>query len=281
MKKLIYLIFVLFVIACNEKETGITEISNDSLIYAITDNADYEIGKYVLSPTKIVCDSLKKNGFEDLIFVYYPRKFIDRKGNKYILEEFGDSVYIPSSLVIPLPDSQLVSKNDYVLTWWQKGTGMQRAIVLSNEPTATPLVYYVDNQYYFYYDENDPNLWIDTLEKGSFLKIEDKLMPGRSCCVSSEYLSTFYTIINVLGTKILALSWSGDLKIFNENQVELVPMDTKFSANDSVFVPYLGTYTYGKVKSTFKDIGKMKVNILFIDTTMQINANIFDSFKIE
>lgn len=282
MKKYFFILFsVLLIFSCNTENENIQEENSESLLNKTPGNTVENIGEYVLSPSKASYDSLLKKGFGDVIFVYYPRKYLSNNDSTFFLEEFGDTIEIPISLVVPLPDSQMVAKGDIVLTWWQNGTGMQRAVVLSKEPTITPVVYYLDNQYYFYYSDNDPTFWIDTLKANSFLKIEDKIMPGRSCSVTGEYISTFYTVINFLGNNIMALSWSGDLEIFQSGVCEIVPFNQNFEVGDSVFTPYLGTFSHGTVKSVFPDIGKMKVTIDFIDTVMVINTSMFDTFKIE
>lgn len=282
MKKLVlfFLIFVFFV-SCVEVVENEPETKNESLLVKTPSNTIKNIGKYVLSPSKEAYDSLLVKGYGDVIFVYYPRKFVDTIDGYFLLQEFNDTIKIPNSLVVPLPDTQMVVKGDVVLTWWQSGTGMQRALVLSSKETATPIVYYLDNQFYYYYANDDPLFWIDTLPAGTFLKITDDIMPGRSCSVAGEYVATSYTIINNLGTKVMALSWSGALNVFTTGACEIVPINVKFSEGDSVFTPYLGTYTHGTVKNVYEDIGKMKVAINFIDTIIVITSNIFDTFKIE
>lgn len=277
-----FLLVIIFFVSCSD-EVQVEDSSefSENILFQTPSNTVIDVGKYVLSPSKANYDSLLANGIENVIFVYYPRNFIKSEKDFLYLKEFGDTIEMPKSITIPLPDSQMVSKGDVVLTWWQNGTGMQRALVLSKEPTYTPTVYYLDNQYYFYYSDNDPLFWIDTLMPSSFLKIEDKLMPGRSCSITGKYVSSFYTIINSLGYKLVVMSWSGDLQIVSTKECEIVPMNTTFEVGDSVSVPYLGTYTNGTVKTVYDDIGKMMVKINFIDTTMVIKATIFDSFKIE
>ena len=284
MKKSFYFIIViLFLTSCiQDIEDELHQQNSKEFLFQTPSHRISEFGEFVLSPSKANFDSLQKKGFSsENIFVYYPRKYIKKNDNYFILEEFYDTIKIPNSLVIPLPDSQKVSKGDIVLTWWQKGTGMQRALVLNDKPTCTPTVYYLDNQYYFYYSNNDPLFWVDTLEANTFLKVEDKVMSGRSFSVKGEYITSFYTIINFFGPKILGLSWAGDLKIINSNLCKLVPMNTKFVIGDSVFVPYFGTYVCGTVKKTFTDIGQISVAIDYFDSEKVIKTSIIDSYKIE
>ena len=281
-KNIFLIILFLFLSSCFEEiEEESSKKNEQNFLFQTPSNRITQYGDYVLSPSKTNFDSLLEKGFSsENIFVYYPRKYVNKTTDYFFLKEFNDTVKIPNSLVIPLPNNQKVSKGDIVLTWWQKGTGMQRALVLSDEPTFTPTVYYLDNQYYFYYSNDDPLFWVDTLKANSFLKIEDKVMPGRTFSVKGEYLTSFYTIINFFGPKILGLSWAGDLQILNSNQCKLVPWDINFEIGDSVFVPYFGTYVEGVVKNTYKDIGQLNVTIDYFDAKKTIKTSIIDSYKI-
>lgn len=285
MKQIIYFIFVILLLFSCTQDTEKKDIHKEDTKDFLFTNPSYRItnfGEYVLSMSKTNYDSLHKKGFSsENIFVYYPRKYISKTDDFFVIEEFNDTIKIPSSLVIPLPDSQKVKKGDIVLTWWQKGTGMQRALVLNDKPSCTPTVYYLDNQYYFYYSNNDPLFWVDTLAPNTFMKIEDKIMSGRSFSVKGEYLTSFYVIINFMGPKILGLSWAGDLKLINSKNCKIVPINIEFEIGDSVFVPYLGTYVNGIVKNIFADIGQMKVTIDYFDSEKVIKTSIIDSYKIE
>ena len=56
----------------------------------------------------------------------------------------GQDIEMPNALIIPIPQGQTAKKGDIVLTWWQSGSGMERAIVTDDSNPASPKVCYLD-----------------------------------------------------------------------------------------------------------------------------------------
>ncbi len=275
-------IILLLLFSCNGiKDSSDKEEKKEKKHFLIKKNWNLKPDDVVLAPSKSSFDSAISNGLENSLFVFYPRTVIKQLKDSVVLNQIGDTVLMPNSLVIPLQENKKAVAGDIVLTWWQSGTGMQRAIVLNKDSSYTPVVYYIDNQYSFYSAVTDVKFWIDTLAPNSFVVLKDSMMSGRSIRVKKEYYSTFYIVINVTNKKVLALSWAGNLELFDIQKCQLVPFSQNFEKGDSVSVPYLGTYSQGTVKTVWPDIGKIKVKILFIDEYLEIYANMFDSFKID
>jgi len=282
-KKILFVLLVsISLFSCKEKniKTETDSLTNIIKLELLGIDLNFDSASFVLAPSKSCYDSAQIKGLKYSLFVFYPRKYISSKEKFSLLEEIGDTVLIPDDLIIPLRKNQEVKQGDVLLTWWQSGTGMQRAIVLSAKNPLRPVVYYLDNQFYFYYDENDPTFWIDTLKENSYNILDEKWCSGRSIIVEQNGVSSFYIVINSNTDKILALSWSGTVGIFDKKICKLIPLFQNFNKGDSVLAPYLGTYSKGVVKSTFKDIGKMKVEIQFYDTTMTSKVSIIDVLKL-
>ncbi len=279
MKKIAIILFILsFFISCSLPKKG---NNKTNVFFSTTKKIKVHAGDYVLAPSKANYDTAMLRGIENTLFVFYPRKVLGETDTSVILEEYGDTSNIPFYLVIPMQRNKKVIAGDIVLTWWQKGTGMQRAIVLNKDSSARPVVYYIDNQYSLYSPATNVNYWIDTLLPNSFLVIKDTLMPGRTVLEKSKDFSNSYLIVSISDKKILGLSWSGNIKILDKKDCIFVPFKKNIKAGDSVEVPYIGMYSRGKVISKWPDIGKLKVKIFFIDTTLETYANIADAIKIK
>ena len=54
---------------------------------------------------------------------------------------------VPNSLLIPIYKGATAKKGDIVLTWWQSGSGMERAIVTDDSDPTQPKVHYLDLSY--------------------------------------------------------------------------------------------------------------------------------------
>lgn len=235
---------------------------------------------YVLTPAKSSIDFMKNKGLDSALFVFYPRLVIGLTSDSVIVDEIGTRVSIPNLLVIPFSKNCKVIKGDVLLTWWQKGTGMQRAIVLNSDSTYTPTVYYLDNQYSLYSPATDIKYWMDTLLPNSFLVLRDSVMVGRSALYEDLYYSTFYKIVSSNLDKVVAINWAGSVKVFDKYELELVSFMRSFDKGDSVMVPYYGTYCSGRVKKVWADLGKLTVDITFIDEKIEVFANVVDAIYV-
>ncbi len=277
LKKNIFLILIaVFIFGCQDTEkNNTTEDTKTQNYYLLQVNYDLDSVTYVLAPSLANYKNARENGLSNTLFVFYPREFLGYTDTTVLLNEFGDTVEIPNSLIIPMHKGETAQKGDLVLTWWQKGTGMQRGIVLNDEPSTTPIVYYIDNQYTMYSSSNDINFWIDTLKENSFIVVKDSIMPGRSLI----YNDNLYLVISQDADKIVASSWSGTLKVIDKDSCMFVPFGTDVEVGDSIYAPYIGIYFNGKVIQKWADIGKIKAEIDFLDTTIESYVNIPDIIK--
>lgn len=283
MKKILFVLIIsFFLYSCKENSvsTKTDSLNNKVELNLIGIDLDFDSASFVLAPSKSCYDTAITKGIKTSLIVFYPRKFISSKEKYSFLEEIGDTVLLPDDLIIPLKKNQEVKQGDILLTWWQSGTGMQRAIVLSDKNKLKPVVYYLDNQFYFYYDESDPTFWIDTLKENSYNILQDEWCSGHSIIVEINGVPSYYVIINSNENKVLALSWSGLLEVFDKKNCKPIPLNQNFVKGDSILAPYLGTYTKGIVRSTFKEIGKMKVDIQFFDTIMSTKVSMIDVLKL-
>ena len=51
---------------------------------------------------------------------------------------------VPNAYIVAIPPKQTAKKGDIILTWWQSGSGMNRAIVIDDTDASTPVVRYLD-----------------------------------------------------------------------------------------------------------------------------------------
>ena len=233
-------------------------------------------GDYVLVPSKKAVDTLLAKGTDDLLFVFYPRKVLKNEGNKIFVDEYGDTAIVPASLVIDLQKNKKVVKGNIVLTWWQKATGMQRAVVLNHDSSTAPIVYYLDNMTSPSKNKQQFLLNIDTLMPNSFRIVDyDSVCPGRAFATNDDK-KQFYVVINSSGDSVLGLSWAGTLKLFDKDNCIFASPPDSIDTGQMVFIPYVGNYHPAEILQIWKDIGKIKVNVFLLDTFFTTYANISD-----
>lgn len=258
---------------CNIKKKEI-KVEKDYYLIDITAKIDSN-NKLVLSPSAANYDSALANGLENVLFVFYPRKVIANNGKYILLDEYGDSIKMPASLAIPLPANKKVAKGQYVLTWWQKATGMQRAIVLNKDSSNRPIVFYLDNFTSPSSSQTMLVLNIDTLKRNSFLPISDsKIMSGRGFMDIDD--KSFNIVINKSEDSIVGLSWAGLIKVVPVSKCVFSEPNLGVKVGDTVMLPYVGSYQVAIITNIWKDIGKVKANVFFLDTIFNTYANICD-----
>ena len=81
------------------------------------------------------------------IAIYYNCNLVKAGDVQSTIKTLSDEYDIPNSLIIPIYKDATAKKGDIVLTWWQNGSGMQRAIVVDAANPAEPKIHYLDLQF--------------------------------------------------------------------------------------------------------------------------------------
>ncbi len=269
-KNIIFFLLIILLVSCHNNQD---KQNPEKAFYVKTGIKDPDIalqnGQIVLAPPeKFVQDYL--NNDTNTFLAFYPQ-VVDSTG-QYIsrLKEYDTIAYIPNALIIPLGKCQNVKKGDFVLTWWQSGTGLQRAYVIKSLDTAL-VIKYLDLEWL---SPEDLSNSVDTINKNKCRLISRPLDPGTSIQVKNGMQSEYYMVINTVGSHIIALSWAGEMKIFDKNQVQPnnVKKDLFFGAK--VTVPMYGIYIPGQVVAV-KD-GFAAVEVKFLDKKDTLNVPIID-----
>jgi hypothetical protein len=169
-----------------------------------------------------------------------------KPGKKFSqIQEFDSTVLIPNILIIPLKSQSMPHKGEFVLTWWQKGTGMQRAFIINTFPSDSSLVQYLDLDSTLLLDSSSS---IQKISKTSFAIIDKPLKPGSSLAYDTSGVFQFFIVVkNINQNKLLAINWSGKLQYLNKNKIFPNPVKPKLNPGDSAAIPVFGIYTPAKI----------------------------------
>ena len=100
-------------------------------------------GEFVLSPSRaFLDDAFAKEG--KTMMIWYQNIMAKSDINESTIKQISGEVQIPNSLIIPIPAGATAKKGDIILTTWQSGSGMQRAIVTDDTDPSAPVVHYLD-----------------------------------------------------------------------------------------------------------------------------------------
>ncbi|MBO4397915.1 MAG: hypothetical protein J5805_05200 [Bacteroidaceae bacterium] len=160
--------------------------------------------------------------------------------------QIGDA-NMPNSLVIPIPADQKAKKGDVLLTWWQSGSGLQRAIVIDDADPSQPKVQYLDLSF----SEDGTGMaqkFEDQLKPNSFIVLKDgEWTPGAqvACCDENNNYKAG-TIINATDDKVLVLGFADKIKAYDKSNCKLVPAYESLNVGDAVSKEFVGTYNTSK-----------------------------------
>ncbi len=223
-------------------------------------STDAVAGEYVLAPSRAFLDEGFREGGENSTFIFYAREMVEPGDLESTIKEIIDEVTMPNSMIVRIPAGQTAEPGDIVLTWWQSGSGMQRAIVVEGGTPTEPMAKYLDLGL-----ENEP----ETLEADSFVVLTEEMQPGTTVAVKDGDDWINETIIRQEGDQVLTIGWAGRMAVRAAADVAGVPVKPTVAEGDTVWVPVIGTYNEGTVVSINEEYGEVTVEYEWAGSTSE------------
>ncbi|MBK7130574.1 MAG: hypothetical protein IPM74_09460 [Crocinitomicaceae bacterium] len=166
---------------------------------------------------------------------------------------------MPNSMVINIPKGQTAAVGDIVLTWWQTGSGMQRAIVTDASDPKSPKVRYLDLSYDNPATDDESGKSIGAteykLDPDTFVKITDDWQEGNTIAVKTEWGYEAATIIKVSGDKVLTCGFAGKMKVYSKADCKVVPRVPDVKPGDKVWAITSVSFNEATVVKVDKKLG--------------------------
>ncbi len=231
-------------------------------------------GDIILTPSKNWQEDATTKGTDKVSFIFYDQT-ISEVGNEYSKIDFMSEkgIEIPNYMIIPIKSGQTAKKGDIVLTWWQSGSGMKRAIVVDDKNPAEPIVNYIDIDW-TNPAKNDKGVGIgqmtEQLKPNSFHVISNTWESGTTVAVKegSDYKSA--TVIKVSGDKVLTMGFGGKMKVYAKSDCAPVVVKPNVKAGDMVQAPWVGNYKNLKVEKVDAKMGRVWVDDPYSDEPMVV-----------
>lgn len=173
--------------------------------------------------------------------IYYNCDFVKAGDVQSTIKHFSDEYEIPNSLIIPFYKGATAKKGDIVLTWWQSGSGMQRAIVVDAANPAEPKVHYLDLSFKgdgTGFAEKHDN---ETLKPNSFIVVKNgEWMSGVEVVITEGTEENLGVIINVADDKVLYRGFAGKVKVAKKSDCRLLPLNPGVAAGQTVKAEFVG-----------------------------------------
>lgn len=215
---------------------------------------DAKKGDTILAPSfTMIASSIKDPSY--ISYIFYNATAVEIGDTATKVKELLDETMIPNSLIIPIKAGQSAKKGDIVLTWWQSGSGMQRAYV--SEGGTTPTVTYLDGD----------DLATEKLKADSFTVLSADWQVGTTIACKKDKL----ILLNVSGDKVLTSGWAGTVKVHAKSDCTPVPLKTSVKAGDTIYAAPLGSFQKATVISVDATKGKVKASYEFAGSNEEDN----------
>lgn len=215
---------------------------------------DAKKGDTVLAPSfTMIAGSIKDPSY--ISYIFYNATVVEPGDTATKVKELLDETTIPNSLIIPIKAGASAKKGDIVLTWWQSGSGMQRAYV--SEGGTTPTVTYLDGD----------DLSTEKLKADSFTVLSADWQAGSTVACKGSGGYNNLILLNVSGDKVLTSGWGGTIKVLAKSDCTLVPLKTDVKAGDTIYAAPIGSFQKATVKSVDAVKGKVKASYEFAGST--------------
>jgi len=225
-------------------------------------NAGLAEGQTVLSVHSFYPNAIKEaeNPAEET-YIFYNAKLASVGETTSKVLHFGDEVEMPNSLIIPIPQGQTAKKGDIVLTWWQSGSGMERALVTDATDPTSPKVDYLDLSYEddgsgFAQDHAD-----EQIKPNTFVVLKDgEWQPGQQIVVTGDGSYESGTLVNCTDDKVLMEGFGGKIMVYNRPDCKIVPLNQNLKVGDQVRAIFTSSYKDGyTIKKIDENVGRVWV----------------------
>ena len=200
-------------------------------------------GDFILVPSYSWLQDAADKGAESTNFIWYAQKMA-APGKEYSEVQFmSERRKVPNAYIVAIAPGQKAKTGDVVLTWWQTGSGMQRAIVVDDKNSAMPIVRYLDIDYDNPAKSADNVTTIgkmdERIQPDTFIKLKE-WDAGTIVAIQDGANTKKARVIRVAGDKVLTTDQMGKLKIYPKASCKALPIIPQVKEGDRVKAPKYG-----------------------------------------
>lgn len=288
MKKIILAVSILtiFLTACSKTETNLTANSNsagnstknaataqvsptiDPNLQATFPFKDFpavettaKAGEVVLVPSYNWLQEANVKGADKVTMIWYAQKMSAPDKEMSEVEFMSDKKKVPNAYIVAIPAGQKAKKGDILLTWWQSGSGLQRAIVVDDANPAEPVVRYLDLDYDNPAKSSDGKTSIgqmdEKLKPNSFVKINAPFDVGSMVAVQDGADQKPAQVIRVAGDKVFVSGFAGKIDVVDKSRCTPFPLVSNAKVGEKVKAVWVNSLKEGTVTKFDAAIGRV------------------------
>lgn len=224
-------------------------------------------GETILLPSYNWLEAVSKPGGEKQNLIYYHQKMVTpgAKTSKIAYTVGNKEVDIPNSYIVAIPRGGKAKVGDIVLTWWQSGSGMQRAIVVKADDQTKPVVRYLDISYDNPAKSRDKTTTIGQMDEqlapDSFTLLKEGAPGSVYRCMDGAKAARVRLISEAPNGQLFVIGHAGFPKVFAKTACKPTPLKPKVKAGDEIEVEFAGGFTKAKVERVDAKIGRVFVKL--------------------
>lgn len=216
-------------------------------------------GEYVLVPMfKWLVDAMEKGG-DKVTFIWYRQKMSNPGKERSEVQFISERREIPNAYIIPIQAGEKAKNGDIVLTWWQSGSGMQRAIVVDGSTPAEPIVRYLDREHDRSVKGGDDGPKEEKLRPDTFVVLRKEMEPGTAVAITDGADLRHGQVIRAAGDHIFVKMFAGKAAVFPRSDVQPVPLVPNVKKGDRVRALNFGKFDDGTVAEVDAKVGRVWV----------------------
>lgn len=218
-------------------------------------------GEVVLVPSYNWLQEANVKGADKVTMIWYAQKMSAPDKEMSEVEFMSDKKKVPNAYIVPIPSGQKVKNGDIVLTWWQSGSGMQRAIVVDDANPAEPVVRYLDLDYDNPAKAKDGTTGIgqmdEKLKPNSFVKINAPFDVGTMVAIQDGADQKPAQVIRVAGDKVFVNGFAGKIAVVDKSRCTPFPLVSNAKAGEKVKAVWVNSLKEGTVTKVDPKIGRV------------------------
>jgi hypothetical protein len=218
-------------------------------------------GEYVLVPS--FNRPIDKEKLDNATFIWYAHTMSKPGAVMSEIQFLSEKREVANAFIIPIEKGHKAKLGDILLTWWQSGSGMQRAIVTDASDPIQPVVRYLDIDY----DNPAKSRGGDTtigridekLKPDSFIVIRKEMDPGTSIIIDDGKRAKHGQVIRIMGNKVFAVLFTGKIGVFPFASTKGLPLKPNVKPGDRVRVVRFTGFSEVTVSRVDPKIGRVFV----------------------
>ncbi len=218
-------------------------------------------GEVVLVPSYNWLQEANVNGADKVVMIWYQQTMVTPDKEMSEIKFMSDTKKVPNAYIVAIAPGGKAKVGDIVLTWWQSGSGMQRAIVVNDANPSEPIVRYLDLEYDNPAKSKDGKTGIGQMEEqlkpNTFVKINAPMEPGTSVAVQDGAKMKHAIVIRVAGDKVFVREFAGKTNVYDKSRCTPVPLVSAAKEGETVNAVWAGSFEKGTVTKVDSKIGRV------------------------